>query len=133
MQWGTTIKAVLGLFLSLQYLRKAMSDNGISAMPTHCTETGQTNPLPALLTDAQLITEYKQVMVLAAAFGLKHASWYSYDDSLFGYSSRSAVVSAIASFVTLLCGATISNVTMTIGDSGVPSVAATIAGTAYTF
>lgn len=129
-QFATPYKALLGQFFNLRYIRQARSVAGLSAKPIYCSEMGQTNPLPGTQSDAALFAGYARAMIVGAASGAKHANWYIYDDTTFGYSTRPAVVASIAAFVTLLCGSTLSAVTMSTDDS---SVSCTIGSTAYTF
>lgn len=131
LQYGTPHKAMLGTLLNLDYIRKAMSKAGVSK-PIVISEYGQINPIPSELTDTQVIAGYKGAMVVAAGCGVQHANWYQYDDTTFGYSTRADVVSSISDFVTLLCGATLSNVGVRIVGENL-SVTCTINGTAYEF
>lgn len=130
LQWATPHKALFGLLMNLDYLQKARAKAGVAVKPISISEFGQINPLPNVTSDSDLIAAYSRAMVAAAAAGVTHANWYQYDDTLFGYNTRPAVVQAVADMVALLPGSTLSDVYM-ITDTNGCRVAATINGTPY--
>lgn len=111
-QYATPWKALLGQYHNLRYLHSSRSKAGLPNKSIYCSEMGQTNPLPAMMTDDQIIQGYRRSMIVAAAAGAKHANWYCYDGFPFDYKGRPAVESAVAQFVTLLSGSTLSEVAM---------------------
>lgn len=129
MQYGTPLKAFLGLMHSRQYMCNSRSKAGLgNAKDFYITEFGQINPTARAMTEDEVITGYRRAMVTAAALGYKYACWYHYDGSSFGYSGRSKIVAAVVQMCSLLPGSTLTNVYLKLPEQ---TVCATINGVDY--
>jgi hypothetical protein len=127
-QWGTPLKAFLGLAHSRQYLCNSRSKAGLAAKDIYVSELGQINPVARSISEDDLITGYRRAMVTAAALGYKYACWYHYDGPSFGYSGRSKITQAVVDMCALLPGSTLTNVYLSLPEQ---TVCATINGTTY--
>lgn len=127
-QYGTPLKAFLGVAHQLQYLHNARSKNGIVNKDIYITEFGQTNPGGRYFTTEAYVTGYKRAMLFAAATGVKMASWYNHDGPTMGYNGRTDIEAEIAAFITLLSGATLTNVWLNVPSQ---TISATINGVDY--
>ncbi len=132
LQYGTPHKAMLGTFLNVKYLKESIAKNGAAVKPICISEFGQINPIPSTLTDDQVINAYKRAMVIAAALGLTHANWYQYDDSTFGYSTRTSVASAVSAFASALSGGTLDSVRVKIASEAI-TVTGNLGGVAFEY
>lgn len=110
MEWATNNTPLLGFFLQIDYLAKAMGKAGISSKPIYISETGQLTPSMASLSDTQASKVLRQAMILAAAYGCKGCNWYSYNIPGFRYDGRAAVETTMNWCVSNLPGATIADV-----------------------
>lgn len=128
-QWASSNASVIGLLLSMRNLYLVTSNAGASKSRIYLTEFGHFNARVEL-TDAAYVLAFQRGMLVAAALGIKQASWYAYDDALMGYSGRSAVLAGITAFIGLISGATLTNVSINMPEC---SVSANINGTDYLF
>lgn len=128
-QWRSPNASVVGLLLSMGVLYNTASQNGVTKSRIYMTEFGHFDARTEL-TDAAYILSFQRGMLVAAAMGIKQAAWYAYDDTPMGYSGRTAILNGIAAFITLISGATLTNVSINMPEC---SINATINGTTYLY
>jgi hypothetical protein len=104
---------------SLQYFHRARSKAGAPQKDIYITETGQINPIPPNVSDADLVAGFWRGLIAAAATGCKYSAWFVYDGATFGYKTRPAMVAAMEQACALLPGATLTDAVLNLPEQTV--------------